>query len=512
MGVEDQVARLHGHLGVGHGAVIQTARLGGFGGGVALNAVRVHQIGQPRDLGGVVRPGDHIGSEVAPRLLGISTVVCGELLEHAVGVCRRGLHGGESALGVVLDAVSQRQRVAHCCFHRPASPAASTLLVSHAHGAAEHGPRVPVGRVQQVKHLPCEVQRPALVEVLGVVPADVPLTFPLPWRHNLVVRLRRGCEIVGAVDPLFVEVDVHLRHPRLIKGGPRLGFPLGLPSQVAVHVKQVVVGSSARPRLVVFPSVRVGVGPGRGGLVLEMHVPVTPVWVDARIHDHHSALEQVAVRRGQGFRRRHGRFGAHRLVAVHVVRQVHPHHAVSGIHPFRHPASVGFTQGTEVGHVLFGGHDEPQQGAAFGGGPVMLELPMGSGLRQMGHDVHNLVVSGEFVPEVVAQHVGHIHVRGGRLGLHRHPSAAQQQGRHPSAHLHGCNIASEGAWRVDFGKSDGLTASVDLCRRGILKENAANEHVERMVHDLPIPSVFGQFSDFQRVGVDEKKRCPGYTF
>jgi hypothetical protein len=45
-----------------------------------------------------------------------------------------------------------------------------------------------------------------------------------------------------------------------------------------------------------------------------------------------------------------------------------------------------------------------------------------------------------------------------------------------------------------------------------LNENAANERVEKVIQDLGIPSVFGQLSDFQRVGVDEKKECPRYTF
>ena len=242
-----------------------------------------------------------------------------EFFQHAVGVRCRCLHGGQPAFGVVLDAVGQRQCVAHRGFHGPSSAAAPTLLVGHAHSAAEHGPGVPVRWVKQVKHLLGEVQRPALVEVLGVVLADVSLAFPLPRRHNLVVRLRCRREVIGAVDPLLVKVHMHLGHPCLVKGGPRLGLPLGLPGQVAVHVKQVVVGSTAGPRLVVFPSVRVGVGPGRGGLVLEMDVPVSPIRVDAWVHDHHRPLEQVAVGRGQGFRRRHGRFGADRLVAVHVV-------------------------------------------------------------------------------------------------------------------------------------------------------------------------------------------------
>ena len=98
-------------------------------------------------------------------------------------------------------------------------------------------------------------------------------------------------------------------------------------------------------------------------------------------------------------------------------------------------------------------------------------------LRQVGHDVHDLVVACEFVPQVVAQNGGHVHICGGRLSLHRHPCAAQHQGRHPSAHLHDCNIAPERAWRVQLEKSERFATSTVLERRTILSKNAANERV-----------------------------------
>ena len=367
---------------------------------------------------------------------------------------------------MVLDAVGQGQRVAHSGFHGPSSTSAATLLVGHAHCAAEHGPGIPVRRVEQVKHLPREVQRPALVEVFRVVLADVSLAFPLPRRYNLVVRLRCGCEVIGAVDPLLVEIHMHLRHPRLVKGGARLGLTLGLPGQIAVHVEQVVVGTPARPRFVVLPSVRVSIGSRGSGLVLEMHVPVAAVRIDTRVHHHDSPLEQVAVGRRQGHGCRHGGFGTYRFVAVHVVGQVHPHNTVPGIHPFHDPSLVGLTQGVKVGHVVFRGHDEPQQRPPFGRRTVFLELPMGSCFRQMFHDIHHLMVPCEFVSKVVTQHFVHIHICRRRLSLYGHPNEAQQQGRHPSAHFHGCNIAPECACRTqiegvphrDVDKSDDFSA------------------------------------------------------
>ena len=141
-----------------------------------------------------------------------------ELLEHAVGVGGGSFDRGQAAFHVVLDAVGQRQGVAHRRFNGTSSPSASALFVGHANGALEHRPRVAIRRVEEVKHLTGEVQRAALVEVLGVVGADVALAFALPWGDDFVVRLRRGREIVRAVDTLFVEVDVHLRLPLLIEG------------------------------------------------------------------------------------------------------------------------------------------------------------------------------------------------------------------------------------------------------------------------------------------------------
>ena len=87
--VENQVARLHGHFGGGHGPVIQPARFGRLGGGLACDAVGLHQVRQPRELGGIVGLRDHVGGEVPPWLLGIATVIGREFFQHAVGVrCR----------------------------------------------------------------------------------------------------------------------------------------------------------------------------------------------------------------------------------------------------------------------------------------------------------------------------------------------------------------------------------------------------------------------------------------
>ena len=319
--------------------------------------------------------------------------------------------GGEARLHVVLDPVAEGERVTDGGLDGAPRPSTAALFVGHAHGALEHGPRVAIRGIEEVKHLFGEVKRTPLVEVLRVVLADVPLAFALPRRDHLVVRLSCRSEVVGAVDALLVEVDVHLGHPFAVEGGPRLGFALGLPCQIPVHVEQVVVRPSAWPRLVVLPRVGVGVHPAGGRHVLKMHVPVASVGVHAWVQDHHGLVQQVCVARGQRLHGGHRRFGAHRLVAVNVVTQVHPCHAVASVNSLVHAQRVVRLEHAKAFHVGGGGHDQPQQRAPFRGGAVLGQLPMGTGLGHGFHEVHHVVVPREPFAQVVSGDVA----KGGRL-------------------------------------------------------------------------------------------------
>ena len=281
-------------------------------------------------------------------------MVGSEFLEHAVDVLSRAFDGGQPRLFVVLDAVGQRQRVADGRLHCASSAPTSSLLVRHADGALEHGPGVAVGGIQKVKHFTREVQRSALIEVFGVVGANVSLTLALPWRDDLVVRFCGRGEVIGAVDALFMEVHVHLRHPLTIERRSGLGFALRLPSEIPVHVKQEVVGPTAWPRFVVFPSIGIRVGSRGGGHVLEMHVTIAAVWVHARIQNHNGLLQQGRMGGGQRLHRRHGRLGTDGFVAVHVVAQVHPNHSVPAVDPFIDAQRVVRLEHVQALHVARG--------------------------------------------------------------------------------------------------------------------------------------------------------------
>ena len=406
--VDDQVARRHAHFFDPHVVVVQAAGVGRSTGLAVSDAVGVEQLGEPRQLRRVVARRDHVAAVVAPRLFEVAAVKGRELFEHAVGVHAGRFDGGEPTFGVVLDAVGKRQGVAHCRFHRATCAAAAPLFVGHPHSSLEHGPRVAIRRVEQVKDLAREVQGTALVEVLGVVGADVPLALALPRRDDLVVGLCRRGKVVRVVDALLVEVHVNLWHPLAVEGRARFRFPLGLPGQIPIHVKQIVVGPTSRPGLVVFPRRRIGVGTWSRGSVLEVHVPIPSIRVHARVHHHHGPVQQVRVRCRHRLHCRHGGLRAHRLVAVDVVAQVHPNHAVAAVDTFVHASGVVGPKLVEVGHVGFRRHDQTEEGTAFRGLAVFRELPVGDRRRHVLHVVHHGMVPCEFVSERVSENKGRI--------------------------------------------------------------------------------------------------------
>ena len=325
-------------------------------------------------------------------------------------------NGGQSAFGVVLDAVGEGQGVADGGLDGAPGTSASALLVGHAHGPLEHGPCVAVRGVEQVKHLAGEVQRSPLVEVLGVVGPDVSLAFALPRRDDLVVGFSGRGEVVRAVDSLFVKVHVHLGLPASVEGRARLRFALGLPGQIPVHVEQVVVGSPPGPWLVVLPRLGVGVGARTVGLVLEMNVSVASVWVHTGIHHHNGAFQKSSMGGGQGLDGRHRRFRADRLVAVHVVAQVHPHDPVAAVDAFVHAPHVVCLQLVQARHVFGRRHHQAQQRTSFRGRAVFRQLPMRDLVRHVLHVIHHEVVSGEGVSQVVANEGRGRGLGEGRLG------------------------------------------------------------------------------------------------
>ncbi len=357
--------------------------------------LEVEEIGERAETAGVAARG--VGADGAG---GAGLEVDGELAADLGGVPGRRGDRLQARRHVVRDPVGEGERVALGRLDGEAGAPAATLLVRHPDGPVKRRPGVAVGGVEQVEHLACEVEPPLAVENLGVGAADPRLQLALPRRDARVERLGRRREVVRALDPLLVEVDVDGGEPAVVEGeaGARLG--LRAPRPVAVEVEQVVVESPPGPGLGVLAGVGVRVGIGAAPLAVARHVALAAVRVEARIEDHdHVAQPRVGLGRGERVERPHGRLGAHGLVAVDVVAQ--PDDGLGGLASPRRRPERALPHGLDVG--LLGGDDEGEERPPLGSLAVALQRHawrrLSHGLDVVDHAVVRREPFAERVPE-----------------------------------------------------------------------------------------------------------------
>jgi hypothetical protein len=191
-----------------------------------------------------------------------------EVAEEPRAIARGRVSSRDSRVEVMHDALPVGQRGVVVTLED--EPASGRLLVGHADGAVEDRPRLAVARIERVVHLADEVREAAVVESRGGGAAEGLEPADLIGRDEWVQRIGRRREVVGRVAAHLVEVDDDVREvvERDLQPAARLGLRLREP--VAVHVEEVVIGSPARPRLVVLGAEPFAVGRRRATeLVLE---------------------------------------------------------------------------------------------------------------------------------------------------------------------------------------------------------------------------------------------------
>ena len=154
---------------------------------------------------------------------------------------------------MVFDAVRKCQGVAYFCLDRPPSTSTSPLFVGHPDRAMKHRPCISVAGIEEIENLTCKVECASRIKRLCVESADMLLTFSLPWCDHLMEWLGSRREVVGTVHSLLVIIDVHVRHPLSIERGACLRLDLGLPCEISVQIKHIVIRSSTWPWFLVFP-------------------------------------------------------------------------------------------------------------------------------------------------------------------------------------------------------------------------------------------------------------------
>ena len=261
-----------------------------------------------------------------------------------------------------------------------------------------------------------------------------------------------------AVAALFVQVDRHLRPELAADTDAAAALRLRLGKPVTVHVEEIVIRPSARPRLVVLGVVGHRVEMGGASLqVLEQEARPT-VGVLHRIDEQQRLAQDqvdigIAARGQQVIGLEQGRVGRRDFVAMHPVRQPHDHGVL-----LQQPLLLGRRLAPRVGQPLQVGlhgierrdasrraHDEHPQRTPLPA-PGVLDQPRAGrvGLLQGLQVGANLFRRGDFSPRVMPHHLsqggdGGV-IRGTRperlgCGLGRRRQGRQQgQDEQPCAH------------------------------------------------------------------------------
>ena len=90
-----------------------------------------------------------------------------------------------------------------------------------------------------------------------------------------------------------MKVGHDLGVPFLVYLNAAHGFGLGHPEPVAVHVKQVVVVSSAGPGLIMFRGLGIGIRPSANPLGEIIDKPFPAVWILGRINDGDAVIQDI---------------------------------------------------------------------------------------------------------------------------------------------------------------------------------------------------------------------------
>ncbi len=246
-------------------------------------------------------------------------------------VLRGGLDGGERADVMLRDAIAKGEYRSVVATPADALPTAAIGLVSHAGGARQTGPGIPVEGTVQIEFVPHVVQPPVPVEGIGIAAAKGRQPLGRFGAEVLVHRTRsRRKEIVRRLAML-----VYRDHwvPSEHGAHQRLCLPLRGCHHVAIEVEPVVVETPLyAPRLPVLH--RSWVRVRHIHRVVPHREPLMAVRIGRRVEDHQRVTQRVDGCRllagSQLIQRLHCGLESGRLVAVH--RLVDPYDYRHAVH------------------------------------------------------------------------------------------------------------------------------------------------------------------------------------
>ena len=116
--------------------------------------------------------------------------------------------------------------------------------------------------------------------------SNLSLKITLPIRNNFMKRLCCWRKIIRTIYALFVEINMNMRQPFIVHFNTLLRFYLSSPSPISIQIKQIMIWSTSRPRLMMFFCILIGVVWCTFYLVVPVYISISPIRINTRIHNY----------------------------------------------------------------------------------------------------------------------------------------------------------------------------------------------------------------------------------
>ena len=386
------------------GAVLETAAARGQR---AVNAAHFDSLGDQQTGQPFGAPA--IGGQVEENRLR-STFILGrrdpeiEIVAHkalAIG----GHHFGRRQAGdvVMLDrfAISQKRAIAPA----PDQTPRRGLFIGHRHGTLQGRPHIAIAGIEGIKDFTSEIIIAELVKPAAVIAPDQVLGVALALDHMRVEGLGRWRKEITAVAAHFMRIDDDHRTPVQHRRNAAACFWLGHRKPVAIHVKQIVVGATTRPGLVMLGSETVLVGLQATCGSKTVHKARPPIGVLDRINNDNGLVEDpvdtgIIARCEQVIGGAQAGIGRGNLIAMHAIGEP-DHGRRRGDQAVAHVSgqSAGVCQLLQIGldviearHGVRIGDDGVGERAAFPAGRVVNDLNAVGGSCLQGPEIGNRLI------------------------------------------------------------------------------------------------------------------------
>ena len=124
-----------------------------------------------------------------------------------------------------------------------------------------------------------------------MIGTNILLKLSLPGCNDLMIRFCGWSKIIGFIITLLVQVHMHMWHPTTIKFNSLLTLGLCQPSPISVQIEIIMIRTTPRPGLLMFPRKRIGIVFISNNRLIPVHIPISSIWIQTGVYQNNCIRE-----------------------------------------------------------------------------------------------------------------------------------------------------------------------------------------------------------------------------